>query len=491
MTPRQRYQARVGRSVKKTTDDKSTANSISWANFWQLVARKLPNDRALDDLTGQKSMPASEQSRRQKSTQHYSVKLNQAKVIIRRHKPDYLIVLFMALLMLVGLILIYAVGPQRVNALNNDAGKQLYGQDYFFYRHLISVVLAGAVFVVCSRLPLTFWRKYLPWFLGLGFGLSALLFVSAKLDLPIAQCVNGACRWLKFGGFTLQVAEVLKFCLLIFFSYFWAYFASRAQVNAISNLVYSGIIFLLAVAAVVILQTDLGTGISMVLILLAMIWTAGLDKKKLGYAVIILTVAIVGSVIVKPHRVKRVSTYFQDLMIREDQSLTQSDQNHHINQAKIAVGSGGLVGLGIGRSVQATGYLPEALNDSIFAIIGEVFGFVGGVGILALYLALAWRLLRGVEYSHHQFSQIWFAGAFAWLGSHVFINIGSMTGLIPMTGITLPFLSYGGTSMLFVAGVLGVAFNLSRFLAHIPAANLAVDKQRAVKVKPFATGVRR
>ena len=167
-----------------------------------------------------------------------------------------------------------------------------------------------------------------------------------------------------------------------------------------------------------------------------------------------------GFVAVKPHRMARVMTFLKG------DSTEITDSTRHIIQAKIAVGSGGMFGLGIGKSVQATGYLPEAINDSIFAIIGEVFGFAGCIVVVGLFAALVARLLKNVATSHDAFNRLLITGAAAWVFSHFAINITSMLGIAPMTGITLPFLSYGGTSMIFVAGVLGLAFNASQFTAH-------------------------
>jgi len=124
------------------------------------------------------------------------------------------------------------------------------------------------------------------------------------------------------------------------------------------------------------------------------------------------------------------------------------------------------LGLGIGKSVQATGYLPEAINDSIFAIMGETFGFVGLIIILALFTALLLSLLRVASRLADVRLRLIVAGVFGWVTSQVVMNIASMTGVLPMTGISLPLLSYGGTNMLFIAAALGLAFQLSRYTSH-------------------------
>jgi cell division protein FtsW len=150
------------------------------------------------------------------------------------------------------------------------------------------------------------------------------------------------------------------------------------------------------------------------------------------------------------------------------QAAESADSNYHIKNAMIALGTGGLTGRGIGQSVQATGYLPEAINDSIFAIMGEIFGFIGTTLIVVLFGALLFRLLRIADHQGDMSMRIAAAGVFGWLGAHVLMNVASMIGVIPLTGITLPLLSFGGTSMIVMTGALGLVFQLSRYSAHQP-----------------------
>lgn len=152
-----------------------------------------------------------------------------------------------------------------------------------------------------------------------------------------------------------------------------------------------------------------------------------------------------------------------------DSSYSADDvEGYHIQQARIAIGSGGLFGLGIGKSVQATGYLPEAINDSIFAIMGETFGFVGLVLILVLFTALLLSLLKIASRLPDMHLRLIVVGVFGWVASQVILNVAAMTGVAPLTGVTLPLLSYGGTSMMFIAAALGLVFQLSRYTSYVP-----------------------
>jgi cell division protein FtsW len=139
------------------------------------------------------------------------------------------------------------------------------------------------------------------------------------------------------------------------------------------------------------------------------------------------------------------------------------DSGYQACQALVAVGSGGIAGLGLGKSVQAYGYLPEAANDSIFAIYAEKFGFIGSVSLLGLLVALFSRLKQIAERAPDDFSRLVVVGVLAWLSIQTIINIGAMIGLLPLKGITLPLISYGGTSVVFVAAAIGLAFQVSKY----------------------------
>lgn len=422
-----------------------------WANFLAIV--KQASGRASDKPT---------QARRAVKSNLVNLSTS-SQAIVRKHRPDYYIVMYMVLLMMIGLVLIYAIGPQRVNLLNRSFDTNHYNQTYFFSKQVMSMVIALVAFVITAKVPLEKIKKHALLILAIGLGTGVFLFVFSKqplYKLGLAQCSLGACRWLNLRFVTIQVAEIIKLSMVVFFAVFWKFFADKQTLNKSSNLFYSAIIFCLAFVMIAVWQNDLGTSLSMVFILLAMLWSAGIKPQIMIIIAVLGLVGSAGFVMAKPHRRARVMTFLKG----DNAEIT--DQTRHIIQAKIAVGSGGIFGLGIGKSVQATGYLPEAINDSIFAIIGEVFGLFGCLVVVGLFAALVARLLKNVATSHDAFNRLLIVGAAAWVFSHFAINITSMLGIAPMTGITLPFLSYGGTSMIFVAAVLGLAFNASQFTAH-------------------------
>ncbi|MDB5183763.1 MAG: rane protein of unknown function [Candidatus Saccharibacteria bacterium] len=382
--------------------------------------------------------------------------------VVRRHKPDYQILLFMGLLMLLGLVVMYAIGPQRANVLNNVYGTDYYGSTYFFVKQTISLFLALVTFAIAASLPYTFLQKHAGKLVVAGLGACALLVLFGNLlhvD-AIAQCSLGACRWFSLGPLgSIQPAEFLKFGLLIFTAGFLGTRAQQGLINDIKQtLIPLGVLTATSLLFIIVIQKDMGTGITLVSMLAAMIVVAGLRLRTGLLITGIMLVVGVGLILMAPHRIDRVTTFFSG-----DNTSDNSANGYQIDHAKMAIGTGGLTGVGIGNSVEATGYLPEAINDSVFAIMGETFGFVGLIAILALFTALLLRLLRVSDHLVDIRLKVLVAGVFGWLGSHVILNVGAMIGIFPLTGITLPLLSFGGTSMVFIAAALGLAFQLSRY----------------------------
>lgn len=386
---------------------------------------------------------------------------------VRSHRPMYQIVLYMGLLLLLGLIVMYALGPQRANVMNYAYGTN-YSDTYFFGKQLTSVIIAVVAFSVFYFVPYKWFTgersKYVLW---AGFLSCVLLFLlGSLLHLSLAKETNGAYRWFYLGGLgSFQPSELLKYGVLLFLACFLGRRASQGKINDVhETLVPVGVISALSLLMIVVLQKDLGTGVSLIAIVLSMIVVSGVDWKIIGK--ILGVVAFCGLVLIftSPHRIERVMTFIQG-----DSHKTasgQEDKNYHIQQARIAIGSGGILGLGIGKSIQATGYLPEAINDSIFAVMGETFGFVGLMAILALFTALLLSILHVAARLPDTTLRLIVAGIFGWIASHVILNIAAMTGLMPLTGIPLPLLSYGGTSMLFIAAALGLVFQISKYTSH-------------------------
>lgn len=380
----------------------------------------------------------------------------------RRHRPDYQILLFMGLLMMLGLIIMYAIGPQRANVLNNAYGTDYYGSTYFFLKQTASLVSALAAFAIAAFFPYSLLQKHAGKIVVAGFIACALLLLFGNIVHveAIAQCSLGACRWFSLGPLgSLQPAEFLKFGILIYAAGFLGVRAKQGLLDdREQTLIPLGIVVGIALIFIIVIQKDMGTGLTLAALLGTQLLMAGLRLRTGMMIVALMFIASILFILIAPHRIDRITTFFSG-----DSSTVSDAGSYHIAHAKIAIGSGGLTGVGIGNSVQATGYLPEAINDSVFAIMGETFGFVGLVAILALFTALLLRILKVADHLTDIKLRLLVAGVFGWLATHVILNVGAMIGIVPLTGITLPLLSFGGTSMVFIAAALGLVFQLSRY----------------------------
>ena len=383
---------------------------------------------------------------------------------VRRHRPDYQIALYMGLLMLIGLVVMYAIGPQRANFLNISEGTDFYTDSYFFVKQTISLLLALGMFTLMATIPYNLILRYAGKVLLIALAACALLVILGNVlnAEQLALCTKGACRWFIIPGFgTLQPAEFLKFGVLLFVAGFLGMRSNQGLVNDINKtLVPIAALTGVTMFFVIVMQKDMGTGIALVAILVTMLIIA---KIKWRYLLTIFAgLLAIGAmlILIAPHRMDRVTTFFSG-----DNTSVDDASGYHISHAKIAIGTGGIAGVGIGNSIQASGYLPESINDSVFAIMGETFGFIGLVGVLALFTLLLLRLLKVTDHLIDVRLKLIVAGVFGWLGAHVILNVAAMIGIFPLTGITLPLLSFGGTSMMFIAGALGLAFQLSRYTA--------------------------
>jgi cell division protein FtsW len=364
----------------------------------------------------------------------------------RRHRPDYWLLVISAMLLAVGLIVVYSISPGL--AVQKDVGEQ-----YFVNKQLIAVGMGILAFTVTAHLPLKTWQR-----LQNPFLIAAA--VSAVAVRLFGEEVNGAYRWIHVGGLSFQSVELIKFALLIWLA---GFLAAKIREGALGDYkqTFRPLLIALGALGVVVagVQSDLGSTGVIVIMMAAMAFVAGLPMKKIlliGGGIIILLVLAVAT---SDYRQQRLMTFMnptQDCLSTGYQAC----------QALIAVGSGGMDGLGLGNSVQAFGYLPEAENDSIFAIYAEKFGFIGVTVLLGLYLAFLARIKRVMERAPDDLTRLLATGVFAWLATQALINIGAMIGLLPLKGITLPFISYGGTSVVFVMAVVGLVFQISRYTLY-------------------------
>ena len=398
---------------------------------------------------------------------------------IRKHKSD-LAILFATLgLMALGLIIIYAIGPMRANVLNNTYGTD-YDANYFFFGQLRSVALSLVAFFVAFKvIPYKYLKKYAKPFMIIALALSGLLWVLSMTGSSLAKCELGECRWFNLGPVSFQPAEFLKLALVVYLADFLARKREEGNIGKWREFWLPLIIVCgLSLFLVVIAQGDLGTGVALISIIFGTLLVSGISAKQYLIMLTIVIVVAVGSVITSSHRMERVDAWIATLQGAEE----TTDSTYHIDNAMLAIGTGGFFGVGIGNSVQATGYLPESINDSVFAIMGETFGFVGLFLILAVFGVLLIRMLNVSEHTVEPDERIFIVGVFAWTLAQVVVNIAAMTGLVPVTGITLPLLSYGGTSMIFIAFAIGEVCQLSCYTSReVNTQNENISSRRRVR----------
>lgn len=369
---------------------------------------------------------------------------------MRKHKSDRLIAIITFVLLAVGLVVIYAIGPQRANFMNSAYGTD-YSSNYFFLHQLLSVGLSVVAFIVAFKFPFEKLKTYSKILVFVGLGLCAALALLSLIGSSLAKCELGGCRWFNFGAVSFQPAEFLKLGLVLYLAQLTAKWKKEGKLESRDYLQPYAIVALLALFFVVILQKDLGTGLAVLAIVLAIMYMGGIKTSVFAVIVALALVGGVVAIVSSPHRLERMTTF---------SGSGSSDETYHIDNAKMAIGTGGLLGVGIGNSVQATGYLPESINDSVFAVMGETFGFVGLSAVVIAFTFLLMRILKVATKSSTEESLV-VVGVFAWIAAQVVVNIAAMTGLVPLTGITLPLLSYGGTSMIFIAFSLGLVCQLS------------------------------
>lgn len=375
----------------------------------------------------------------------------------RRHRPDYWLLILMVALAAVGVIVVFSISP----ALEVEKGVD--GNQYVI-RQMIAIALGLVIFGMASSVPLQRWRTlYKPLLVIAGVATLLALLLPVNAQYP-------AHRWIRVAGFSFQSVELLKFAGIMWLASFLAWRIDNGLIASMNKTIKPLFFAFLGCGLVVAgLQSDLGSFGVIVAIMGAVTFAAGMPMKRILAFGAIIAVVLTMFIVSTPYRRDRLTTFLHP----ESDCLVSGYQ---ACQALIAVGSGGMIGLGLGRSVQAYGYLPEAENDSIFAIYAEKFGFIGGVVLLGLFAAFFTRIKRIMERAPDMFSRLMVLGILVWLSAQTIINIGAMIGLLPLKGITLPLVSYGGSSVLMVMAALGVVFQVSRHtLYSIPEAENSVS----------------
>ncbi len=379
-----------------------------------------------------------------------------SRVLSRKHRPDYMLLILCLALLGIGLVVVYSISPGLAASRN-------VGENYFTGKQVVAILLGLIVFGICSFVPIDAWKR--SW---KALAISAL--ISAGAVQLFGSEVNGASRWIQAGGMSFQVAELIKLALVIGLAVFLVDRVNSDSMSSTSKTLRPLLILMALIGLVVsVLESDLGSTGVMVAIIMVMSFTAGLPVGRILLVFGVIAIGLLLAISTSSYRRQRVETFLNP-------SADCQASGYQACQAMIAVGSGGMFGLGLGKSVQAYGYLPEAANDSVFAVIAEKFGFVGVSLVITLYMWLFARFRKIIIHSSDLFSRLVVAGVLTWVSVQAMINIGAMIGLLPLKGITLPFISYGGTSLVFVMGALGIVFQISRYTSFAPVRNVTTGE---------------
>ncbi len=355
----------------------------------------------------------------------------------RRAAPDYVVLLAVTGLVIIGLMMVYSA--------TFDWSYQVY-QDSFRIasRQFLWVGLGLVALVVVASVPYDWWR-------GLAVPMMAGVLLLLVLVLFVGDEQFGARR--TFFNGSVQPSELAKLVMVIYVA---AWLSSKGE--QIRDVTYGLIPFAVligVVAGLIVMQPDVSMAMLIVLIALAMFFFAGADIFQLAAGGIISGVTFLVLVNQLPHARQRIDEY---MAVWRDPTLV----GHHIRQALIALGSGGLFGVGLGQGQQKLGYLPAPHTDSIFSVLGEELGFVGCLVVIGLFILLAYRGFKIALEAPDAFAALLACGVTCWLIFQALINVSVMTGLIPFTGVALPFISFGGSAMVVSLAGVGLLLSVSQ-----------------------------
>lgn len=365
-----------------------------------------------------------------------------------KKNPDLSILLLTAILLLTGTIMIFSASSPTCAMLedfNND-------QYYYLKRHLINVFLGIGAFILAYKLDPKKLEKYSPLcYLG------ALLMLIMVLLPGIGIVAKGARRWLGFGSFTFQPAEFAKALFVIFLAEFLAKTGDKIK-NIKYFLKITGLTILLMI--LIEAEPDLGTALSIAGILIIMLYISGANIK---YILSICALGVIGICVLlitgHSYRINRMKAFLNPWQDAQD-------TGYHVCQSLIAVGSGGVTGVGFGDSRQKFFYLPEQHTDFIFAVISEELGFVGSFMIVMLFILILYKGFKTASETNDSFLRLLAVGSASMIAFQAFMNIGVVIGIVPCTGIPLPFLSYGGSSLITTMFLMGLLFNVSKYCSR-------------------------
>jgi cell division protein FtsW len=359
-----------------------------------------------------------------------------------RTVPDTVILISTLLILGIGVIMVYSASAVL--------SFREFGDSYYYVkRQLLFAALGIAAMYVTMNTDYWVWKKFAK------IGLIVCFVLLAMVLIPGVGVVRGGARsWLGIGSFGIQPSEFMKLGMIVFLAKFCA--ENQSIITQFKKGLLPPLLIMGAAFGIIMLQPDLGTGAVMVGASLLIIYTAGARISHLSGLAMIGVAGLVGLIAAAPYRLQRITAFldpWQDPLGAGYQAI----------QSLYAIGPGGLVGLGLGMSRQKYSYLPEPQTDFIFSIIAEELGLIGGLTVLMLFMLFVWRGMRVAITAPDAFGSLLACGIVGMVAVQVIINIGVVIGMFPVTGITLPLISYGGSSLTLMLTAIGVLLNISRY----------------------------
>jgi cell division protein FtsW len=358
-----------------------------------------------------------------------------------RHGLDGWLLTAVLLLLLIGIAMVYSASFAVAHSV--------YGDDtYFVIRHMIWVIIGMCALAITARVPYQWWQRVAAPFYGITIALLVLVLIPG-----IGTSTYGAYRWFSFGPISVQPSELAKLAVVIYLAT-WI-----ARVGGdIHRLTFGTIPFVLILslsAGLVLVEPDLGTMICIVVTAGAVFFISGANVIHGLLGAVVGSLALMNFVLNRGFRADRIDAFL-------DPWADPTGIGWHTTQALLALGSGGIAGLGLGAGRQKMFYLPNAHTDSVFAVVGEEIGFVGTTLVLLLFVVIAWRGLAIAAGAPDPMGRALAAGATLMIASQAMLNMAVISHLTPNTGVPLPFLSYGGSAMVVSLAAVGIILNVSR-----------------------------
>jgi len=353
---------------------------------------------------------------------------------------------------LLGLVLFLLVfGLLALSSASSVLSFERFGYNHFYIlRQIMFGAIPGLILLfLFSRIDYHIWQKFAPLLVLIGMVLLTIVLIPG-----IGFKAGNARRWIDLGYFLFQPSEFVKLALVFYLASWYdkrQHHATDLYYGFLPTLFVVGLI-----SALIILEPDLGTMVTMALIAAVMFFVGGVRLKYLFSTAVASLIMIWVLIKAAPYRLQRIASYFNP-------EIDTQGISYQINQALLAIGSGGLWGIGFGQSIQKFNYLPETIGDSIFAILSEELGFIRITVLLLIILFFAFHGFKIARLAPDLFGKLVATGITSWLVLQSLINIGGITAVIPLAGIPLPFISYGSSALAISLAGVGVLLNISRF----------------------------